>query len=93
MNTSGVAIGSATFAIIGAFHPLVIKVEYHYGSRLWPAFLLVGTGSIAASLVTKNTVASSLLGVLGFSALWSIRELKEQTRRVEKGWFPSKPTP
>ena len=29
MNFAGLLIGISTFLIIGLFHPLVIKVEYH----------------------------------------------------------------
>ena len=28
--------------------------------------------------------------VLGVSCFWSIKELKEQEKRVEKGWFPKR---
>ena len=28
---------------------------------------------------------------LGAGCLWSIRELKEQAKRVERGWFPKNP--
>ena len=28
---------------------------------------------------------------LGVACIWSIRELKEQARRVERGWFPKNP--
>ena len=34
---------------------------------------------------------SILLGLVGVAFLWSIRELKEQARRVERGWFPQNP--
>ena len=33
----------------------------------------------------------SLVGVVGASLLWSIGELFEQKKRVEKGWFPMNP--
>jgi hypothetical protein len=46
---------------------------------------LVCTG---LSVVFENIIISSLMGVLGFSLFWSIHELFEQKRRVEKGWFP-----
>ena len=29
--------------------------------------------------------------VIGFSCFWSIVELKQQTKRVERGWFPKNP--
>ncbi|MBN2099574.1 MAG: DUF4491 family protein [Dehalococcoidia bacterium] len=92
MNINGAVIGLATFAIIGVFHPVVIKTEYYFGARFWPVFLLAGIAGITGSLFVENTIISALLGVFGFSALWSIRELHEQTRRVEKGWFPKKPS-
>lgn len=92
MNITGPLIGLATFLIIGVFHPIVVKTEYHLGARVWPVFLVVGVASVAGSLFINNTIGSAVLGVFGFSALWSIRELHEQTRRVEKGWFPKKPT-
>ena len=34
---------------------------------------------------------SIVLGLLGAGCLWSIRELKEQAHRVERGWFPKNP--
>ena len=44
MNLSGLLVGLATFLIIGLFHPIVIKSEYHFGVRCWWVFLLVGIG-------------------------------------------------
>ncbi len=35
--------------------------------------------------------SEALLAVWGASSLWSIGELFEQRRRVEKGWFPANP--
>ncbi|MFA6780469.1 MAG: DUF4491 family protein, partial [Paludibacteraceae bacterium] len=31
-----------------------------------------------------------LMGVLAFSSFWSIGEVFEQRKRVEKGWFPKR---
>ena len=42
MNFSGLLVGLATFLIIGLFHPIVIKSEYHFGVRCWWVFLFVG---------------------------------------------------
>ncbi len=90
MNLTGILIGAATFLTIGAFHPLVIKAEYHWGVSSWWLFLLAGLGCIAGSLFTTG-VWSILLGVVGFSSLWSILELVKQRQRVNKGWFPKGP--
>lgn len=42
MNFNGLIIGLATFLIIGLFHPVVIKAEYHFGKGCWWAFALAG---------------------------------------------------
>lgn len=90
MSLTGIIIGAATFLTIGVFHPLVIKAEYHLGVRSWWLFLLVGLACIAGSLLTSGTL-SILLGVVGFSSLWSILELVKQRKRVDRGWFPAGP--
>ena len=91
MNFSGIIIGLATFLIIGIFHPIVIKAEYYLGTRCWWIFLLAGIIFGAISLIISNMIISTILGVTAFSSLWSILELKEQKKRVEKGWFPEGP--
>ena len=91
LNYSGILIGVATFLIIGLFHPLVVKAEYHIGTRSWWLFLLFGLVSAVASLLVGNLVVSIILGVLAFSSFWSIGEVFQQKKRVEKGWFPSNP--
>ena len=91
MNYQGILIGGAAFVIIGVFHPIVIKAEYHYGTRIWPVFLPVGVAFSLVSLFVDNTVWAAILGVFGFSSLWSIREMFEQAERVRKGWFPRNP--
>lgn len=91
MNISGIIIGLATFLIIGIFHPIVIKAEYYLGTRCWWIFLLAGIIFGATSLIISNMIISTILGVTAFSSLWSILELKEQKKRVEKGWFPEGP--
>lgn len=91
MNFEGLIIGVCTFLIIGLFHPIVIKTEYHFGVRVWWVFLLLGLAGVAGSLVASSTLLSTLLGVFAFSSFWSIKELFEQRERVRKGWFPKKP--
>ncbi|MCQ2295500.1 MAG: DUF4491 family protein [Bacteroidales bacterium] len=91
MNYIGIIIGAVTFLCIGLFHPLVIKVEYYFGTKLWWAFLFVGLAAVIVAITVDNVVLSSLLGVFGFSSFWSIYEVFEQKRRVEKGWFPKNP--
>jgi len=90
-NLTGLVIGAATFLIIGLFHPLVIRGEYRFGTGCWWFFLLMGLAAVAASIAVRQIVWSTLLAVWGASSLWSIGELFEQRKRVERGWFPRNP--
>ena len=72
MNLYGPLIGLATFLIIGLFHPIVIKTEYYFGTRPWYLFLLAGIGAIVGACCVAHVMVSALLGVTGFSCLWSI---------------------
>lgn len=91
MNFTGIIIGGSVFLMIGIFHPIVIKTEYYYGTKCWPIFALVGLLTLIGSILISSTVWSVLLGSFAFSCFWSILELFEQKKRVEKGWFPKNP--
>ncbi len=90
-NLAGLLIGICTFLIIGFFHPVVVKCEYHFGVRCWWVFLLLGIAGIIAAVWIEDVFLSSLLGVFAFSSLWTIKEIFEQRDRVKKGWFPRNP--
>lgn len=91
INIEGIAVGLATFLIIGIFHPIVIKAEYYLETGCWWMFMAAGIGFSALSLFIDSTVWSVISGVTAFSCFWSILELFEQKKRVEKGWFPRNP--
>ena len=91
MFFTGIIIAVMALAIIGVFHPIVIKSEYHFGTRCWWVFALAGIVFIAVSLAVRNDILSPVLGVVGCSCLWSILELFQQRERVRKGWFPMNP--
>lgn len=91
MYYTGIIIAIMTFLTIGIWHPIVIKTEYHWGTRPWIVYLFIGISCIAAALFTTNIYLSSFLGVFGASALWGIGELFHQRKRVLKGWFPMNP--
>ncbi|MBD5224798.1 MAG: DUF4491 family protein [Bacteroidales bacterium] len=90
-NLLGLAIGAVTFLVIGLFHPLVIKGEYYFGVKCWWVFLLLGIATAVASLLCVNVFWQSVLAVVAFSSFWSIGEVFEQRRRVQRGWFPKRP--
>ena len=90
-NWSGILIGIFAFVITGIFHPGVIKCEYYFSEKIWSLFLILGLGCAFGSLIIEDRMISEMLGILSFVLLWCIRELKEQTKRVQKGWFPKNP--
>ena len=91
MNFSGLLVGFATFIIIGVFHPIVIKAEYHLGVKCWWMFVLAGLLFAVLSVFIDNIIFSTIAGVISFSSFWSILELFHQRERVRKGWFPKNP--
>ncbi len=91
MHFEGLIIGIFSFLVIGLFHPVVIKGEYYFSSKIWPVFLLAGMIFLVVSIRMENLLASSLFSVTSFTCFWSIGELKEQEERVKKGWFPKNP--
>ena len=90
-NLLGLVIGIATFLIIGLFHPLVIKGEYYFGTKCWWAFPAAGILFLILSVLIREIICSTIFGVTAFSCFWSILELFQQKKRVEKGWFPANP--
>lgn len=90
-NLTGLCIGLCTFLVIGLFHPIVIKAEYHWGVRSWWIFLVAGLAAALGSVIVDTMFVSVLLGVVSFSSFWSILEMFQQRERVRKGWFPENP--
>lgn len=90
-HLGGLLMGLATFLIIGLFHPIVIKAEYYWGVKSWWAFLVAGIVFCGLSIMSDSLFVASMFGVIAFSSFWSILEVFEQRKRVEKGWFPKNP--
>lgn len=91
INLLGPGIGLATFIIIGIFHPLVIKGEYYFGQKINYAFFASGVIVLIGALLVKSLFWSAIISVVAFSSFWSIGEVREQKKRVERGWFPKNP--
>lgn len=91
MSLFGLILGAFMLLVIGSGHILIIKGEYHYGTKLWPIFLLIAFSCIIPSILIGDDFISGILGILGFTFLWSIHELFKQKERVKKGWFPMNP--
>lgn len=91
MNFSGIIVGAAVFLIIGICHPVVIKMEYHWGKRSWWVLFAVGLVFAVASLFIPDTVWATIAGAAAFSCFWGIHEIIMQEKRVLRGWFPENP--
>lgn len=91
MNFESIIIADATFFIIGIFHPIVIKAEYYFSKKIWSVFLIAGLGFLVGEIFTCGLI-SILFAITGTSSLWAIKELFEQEKRVNKGWFPKNPS-
>lgn len=90
-HIEGLVVGLATFLIIGAFHPVVIKCEYYFGVRCWWWFLVLGLAMCVVSVAVDSGILSTLAGVTAFSSFWTVKEIFDQRERVRKGWFPANP--
>lgn len=91
MNFSGIIVGAAVFLIIGICHPIVIKMEYHWGKRSWWVLFVAGLVFAAVSLFLQDTIWSTIAGAAAFSCFWGIHEILAQELRVLRGWFPENP--
>ena len=59
LHFKGMLIAISTFLIIGIFHPVVIWVEYHFGTRPWWIFLVAGIASIGAAFFIADVMPVS----------------------------------
>ena len=91
MNFTGIIVGAAVFLIIGICHPLVIKMEYHWGKKSWWVLFAAGLLLSVLSLFTGSVVVSTIIGAAAFSCFWGIHEILAQEMRVLRGWFPENP--
>ena len=90
MNFSGLVSGAVMLFAIGLGHVLVVKWEYHLGTKWWP-LLIVGLLLTTASVLVESALLSGCLGIIGVVFFYSIHELFKQKERVAKGWFPKNP--
>ena len=79
MHFEGLLIGACTFLIIGLFHPLVIKMEYYWGTKLWWTWLLAGIIGLVISLIIENITVSAILGSSGKTGAERVVPTQSQT--------------
>jgi len=84
MNYQALLIGIVSFLSIGLFHPIVVRLEYYFGKKIWWAVFFPGLGLLSLSLFASSYL-SIILGVIAFGCFWTTVELFFQHKRVIKG--------
>ena len=88
MNFFGFLLGIATILIIGLGFLWVIYAERYLGYLWWVYFMGLGILLMGGSLFIAADWGSALVGIAGASFIWGATELKEQSLRAKRGWFP-----
>jgi hypothetical protein len=83
-NWTGFLVGLAAFFMIGLFHPVVAKMEYHLGKGSWWMLFFPGLISLVLSFFLMP-FWSIIMGCLAFSFFWSTLEIFMQHQRVIQG--------
>jgi hypothetical protein len=91
LNLSGLLLGVFMLFAIGFGFYWVVKLEYHFGARVWKATLAAGVLICLVSLFMPSFTLSALLGIFGGSVIWGATELPAQEQRAKRGRFPIKP--
>jgi purine-cytosine permease-like protein len=85
MYFTGLIVGASVFLLIGLFHPLVVKAEYHLGKKKLK--IIFGFASLISIVISlfADVLLSIYSGCLGFSCFWAIFEAdKQEKRRLER---------
>ena len=91
LQWAGLVLAVLTFGTIGLGHVAVRKLNYRYGTKPAPFFLVLGLGFLALSLLVTDNLASAALGIVGMTTLWDAVELIRQEERIRRGHAPAKP--
>lgn len=69
MNFYGLVMGSIMILAVGLGHLLVVKWEYHWGSKTWLGLFVIGSFVVVISCLVDNILLSGSLGILGAALL------------------------
>jgi hypothetical protein len=84
MNWEALLIGLVAFVTIGIFHPVVVRLEYHFGKQIWWAVFFPGLLLVIGSLFVSGYL-SLIMGIIGFGCFWTTIEVFYQHKRVLQG--------
>ncbi len=91
INAIGLVAGASAFLSIWMGHVMVRKVEAR-AVRLWQpmlVFFILGLALEIGAALSSNRILAMVLGIVGFSLLWDVLELKRQEKRIRKGHAPA----
>jgi hypothetical protein len=91
LQWAGLVLAVLTLATIGLGHVAVRELNYRYGTKPMPVFLLFGLGFLGVSLLVTGNLASAALGILGITTLWDAVEFIRQEERIRRGHAPANP--
>jgi hypothetical protein len=91
LQWAGLVLAILTFGTIGFGHVAVRKLNYRYGTRPAPFFLVLGLGFLGLSFLVTDNLASAALGIVGMTTLWDAVELIRQEERIRRGHAPANP--
>jgi hypothetical protein len=91
LQWAGLVLAVLTFGTIGLGHVAVRKLNYRYGTKPAPIFLVLGLALLGLSLLVKDSLASAALGIVGMTTLWDAVELVRQEERIRRGHAPANP--
>ena len=74
-------------------HVAVRRIEFNARSLTLPILgtLIGGLGLGSLSALTRNSLLSSALGIIGMTLMWDALEFVRQERRIRKGHAPANP--
>ena len=81
----GLVLAVLTLGTIGLGHVVVRKLNYRYGTKPAPFFLVLGLLLLGLSLLATDNLASAALGIVGMTTLWDAVEFIRQEEHIRSG--------
>lgn len=91
LQWAGLVLAVLTFGTIGLGHVAVRKLNYRFGTKPAPFFLVLGLAFLGLSLLVASNLASAALGIVGMTTLWDAVEFLRQEARIRRGHAPMNP--
>jgi hypothetical protein len=91
LQWAGLVLAALIFGTIGLGHVAVRKLNYRYGTKPAPFFLVLGLAFLGPSLLVTSNLASAALGIVRMTTLWDAVEFVRQEERIRRGHAPANP--